>query len=303
MKKLIPKNTRGFTLLEMMIAITILAVLTVLTSTSIRSGVQSRIKFQTIIEQDSQVREALKVIEKDISLAFHHRDTATDMTNEINKELYKPAATPTPAPGQSLPTATPPSQAMPTPKPKDPPKELTAFVGDEKSLYFTSLSNARLQRDEQSSDQAKIGYFLKNCKSIDARGHSTSSNCLWRRVSPTLDDHIDIADANAVESVLIENVIDFKLKYFGPLHDEWQNDWKTTDNDAGKKNNFPYAVEVYLKVQNKNNPKAKAVEMRTIASIHFPNNLEQKNDPTGSATTPGAGSPTPPPTSSPKASP
>jgi prepilin-type N-terminal cleavage/methylation domain-containing protein len=302
MKNLIFRNSKGFTLLEMMIAITILAVLTVLTSTSIRSGVQSRTKFQTIIEQDSQVREALKVIEKDINLAFHHRDLSTDMMNEINKELYKPAVTPTPAPGQPLPTVTPQNFAAPTPKPKDPLKELTAFVGDEKSLYFTSLSNVRLQRDEQSSDQAKIGYFLKNCKSIDSRGHSTSSNCLWRRVSPTLDDHIDIADANVIERVLIENVVEFKLKYFGPLHDEWQNDWKTTDNDAGKKNNFPYAVEVYLKVQNKNNPKAKAVEMRTIASLHFPNNNEQKNDPAAGANTNG-GQPTPAPRTTPKLGP
>ncbi len=239
------------------------------------------------------MREALKLMEKFISLAFHNRDTNTKMLNEINKDLNKPLATPTPVPGIN-PVATPPPVATPTPSPKTPPKELTAFVGDEKSLYFTSLSNVRLQRDEQSSDQAKIGYFLKSCKSIDSHGQTTSSNCLWRRVSPTLDDHIDTADANAVESVLIENVIDFKLKYFGPVHDEWQNDWKTTDSDAGKKDNFPYAVDIYLKVQNKNNPKAKAVEMRSIASIHFPNN-ETKND-QGTAT---GGSPTPSPSPSP----
>jgi len=286
-------SRRGFTLLEMMIAITILAVLTVLTSQSIRSAIQSRIKYQSQIEQDSQIREALKVIEKDVNLAFHHRDIYTTMQNQINQDLYKPATQASPAPGvspQPSPQPAVPVGAAPTPPPKEPPKELTAFVGDDKSLYFTSLSHVRTQRDEQSSDQAKIGYFLKNCKSIDSRGKSASSSCLWRRISPTLDDHIDVADANASESVLIENVTDFKLKYFGPGHDEWQNDWKTTDNDAWKKDSFPYAVEVYLKIQNKSDPKAKAVEMRTIAAIHFPNNVVPKDPnapPTGASPAPG----------------
>ena len=295
------RNLRaGFTLLEMMIAITILAVLTVLTSTSIRSAILSQAKFELQIEQDQQVREALKVMEKDINLAFHHRDTFTTMYNQINQELNKPAGSaPGSTPGNAITQTPPPFGGGPngsipgaTPKPKEVPKELTAFIGAEKSVYFTSLSNVRVQRDEQASDQAKIGYFLKSCKSLDRRGKSTSSECLWRRVSPTLDDHLELPDANARESVIIENVVDFKLKYFGPAHDEWQETWKTTDSDAGMKDNFPFAVEIFLKVHNKNNIKAKPVEMRLIASIHFPNN-EAKKDP--NATPSPAPSVTPPP--------
>jgi prepilin-type N-terminal cleavage/methylation domain-containing protein len=288
------KSSAGFTLLEMMIAMTILAALTVLTSTSIRSAVQSQNKFEAQIEQDSQVREALRVMEKDIGLAFHHRDIYTAMINEINSAANKTGPGVTPTPGNAINQTAPPlfggTNPQATPKPKTAPKELTAFIGDEKTLYFTSLSNVRVQRDEQASDQAKIGYFLKNCKSLDNRGKSSTSNCLWRRVSPTLDDQIELADPNAVESVIIENVVDFKLKYFGPDHDEWQNSWKTTDSDAAMKDHFPYAVEIYIKVQNKNNPKSKVVEMRMIAGIHFPNN-EVKKDPASSPSP----SPTPPP--------
>ncbi len=280
----------GFTLLEMMIAMTILAVLTVLTSTSIRSAIQTQGKFELQLEQDSIVREALKVIEKDISLAFHHRDTYITMYNQVNQDLNKAPGQVGSTPGNAI-TQTPPPQfggvggtPAPTPKPKDIPKELTAFIGDEKSLYFTTLSNFRVQRDEQSSDQAKIGYFLKTCKGLSNRGQPTSSNCLWRRVSPTLDDKVEVADANATESVLIENVVEFKLKYLGPGHEEWQELWKTTDSDASMKNNFPYAVDVFIKVHNKNNPKAKPVEMRIIASLHFPNN-EIKKDPNAAPST------------------
>ncbi len=295
------KSTLGFTLLEMMIAITILAVLTVLTSTSIRSAIQSQAKFELQIEQDSQVREALKVMEKDIGLAFHHRDSYTGMINGINQDLYKGAATPSPTAGSAISQTPPPfggssAPAAPTPKPLNTPKELTAFIGDEKSLYFTSLSNVRVQRDEQASDQAKIGYFLKTCKSLDTRAKSESSNCLWRRVSPTLDDKVDVADPNATETVIIENVVDFKLKYLGPGHDEWQETWKTTDSDASMKDNFPYAVDIYIKVQNKNNPKAKPVELRLIAGLHFPNN-EVKKDPNASPT--GGPTASPPPTAKP----
>ncbi len=283
----------------MMIAMTILAVLTILTSTSIRSAVQTQSKFEAQIEQDTQVREALRVMEKDIGLAFHHRDTYVTMINQINQDMNRPAGAVSPTGGNAI-TQTPPPllggvtapNANPTPKPKAVPTELTAFVGDEKSLYFTSLSNVRVQRDEQASDQAKIGYFLKSCKSLSNRGKSSTSNCLWRRVSPTLDDQIDVADHNATESVIIENVQDFRLKYFGPGHEEWLAAWKTTDSDANMKDNFPYAVEIYIKVQNKNNPKSKPLEMSMIASVHFPNN-EIKKDPNAS---PGSGTtPTPTP--------
>lgn len=288
-------NRSGFTLLEMMIAMTILAILTILTSTSIRSAIQTQNKFESQIEQDSQVREALRVMEKDLGLAFHHRDTYATMINQINQDMNKAPGAPNSQGGNVI-TQTPPLQgavsnnAAPTPKPKAIPKELTAFVGDEKSLYFTSLSNVRVHRDEQASDQAKIGYFLKNCKNLDTRGKSYTSNCLWRRVSPTLDDQIDVSDHSATESVILENVAEFKLKYFGPGHEEWLAAWKTTDSDANMKNNFPYAVQIYVKVQNKNNPKSKPMDMTMIASIHFPNN-EIKKDPNASPT--GGVSPSP----------
>ncbi len=279
-------NRAGFTLLEMMIAMMILAVLTILTSTSIRTAVQMQGKYELQLEEDSQVREALRVMEKDIGLAFHHRDTNITMLNQITADMNNvPGATPTQ--GTAINQAPPPflggvtPAAAATPKPRPTPQELTAFFGDEKSLYLTTLSNVRVQRDEQASDQAKIGYFLKSCKSLDKRGKSTNSNCLWRRISPTLDDKIDSADKNSTESVIIENVTDFKLKYFGPEHEEWLNSWKTTDSDAGMKDNFPYAVEIRIKVQNKNNPKSKPIDMSTIASIHFPNN-EVKKDPNAS---------------------
>lgn len=286
----------------MMIAMTILATLTVLTSTSIRSAIQSQRKFELQIEQDSQVREALKVMEKDLSLAFHHRDTYTTMYNQVNLEVNKAPGAPTGTPGNAI-TQTPPpfggatANPVATPKPKEVPKELTAFIGAEKSVYFTSLSNIRVQRDEQASDQAKIGYFLKTCKSISSSGKSTSSDCLWRRTSPILDDKVEVADASATEAVLIENVTDFKLKYLGPGHEEWQELWKTSDSDAGMKDNFPYAVDVTIKVHNKHNPKAKPVEMRLIASIHFPNN-EIKKDPNASSNQ--SPSPTPSVTPTPK---
>ena len=144
------KSTKaGFTLLEMMIAITILAVLTVLTSTSIRSAIQSQAKFELIIEQDSQIREALRVMEKDIGLAFHHRDTYTGMINQINQDLYKGSTAPSPTAGSAISQTPPPfggstAPAAATPKPKNTPPELTAFIGDEKSIYFTSLSNVRV---------------------------------------------------------------------------------------------------------------------------------------------------------------
>ncbi len=283
---------RGFTLIEIMVAIVILAGLSLLTAQAIRSGVASREKFNREILADSEVRDTLRVMERDINLAFHHRDIFTEMYNQIERDrvalAQKKAGQANPPAGVNPIGANPYAGVQP-PQEKKEPKNLTAFVGDTQSVHFTALTNIRTQRDVQESEQAEVGYFLKSCNSRDGKDRgrqaTKSSQCLYRRLSPLLDDDVT---QGGNEVVLLENVQEFKLRYFGPQRDDWVENWKTGDGgDAISKLNFPCAVEVSLSVHNMDDPKARKVSMMLVAPIRFPNNPPEKKG-EGKNAAPGA---------------
>jgi hypothetical protein len=146
-------------------------------------------------------------------------------------------------------------------------------VGDAKSMYFTTLSNVRTQKDVRESNEAKVGYFLKTCQSrslISAQQKTTPSQCLVRTLSPFLDDDVT---KTGPETVLVENVKEFKLRYLGPGHDDYVEEWKTGKNgDVNSKDNFPYAVEITLAIQDKADPKSKPVASTIVAALRFTNN-------------------------------
>ncbi len=289
-----PRN-HGFSLVEIMVAIVILAGLSLLTAQAIRSGVTSRDKFNREILADSEVRDSLRVMERDINLAFHHRDIFTEMYNQIERDRVAAAQKKS---GQANPQGGPPLGTDPfagiqPAQEKKPPKNLTAFVGDTQSVHFTALTNIRTQRDSQESEQAEVGYYLKGCNSRGGKDRGRqgpkSSQCLYRRLSALLDDDVT---QGGNEVVLLENVQEFKLRYFGPKRDDWVENWKTGEGgDAISKLNFPYAVEVSLSVHNKDDPKAREVSMMLVAPIRFPNNPpEKKSD--GTTAAPGTGTST-----------
>ncbi len=289
----------GFTLIEIMIAMFILAGLSVLTAQAIRSSTLNRDKISREIAADSAVRDVLKVMERDVSVAFHHRDIFTAMLNQIEKDRRDPvrnrpdaSATPGDQPadrsqgerqGLNPPGAQPAAEAF---EEKQPPKQLTAFFGEPEQVHFTALANVRTQLDVQESDQAEVGYFIRDCKTLEPKpgGKKRSSRCLVRRISPVIDEDVT---KGGDETVLLEHITIFKLRYFGPEREDWVEQWKTGENgDRISKENFPYAVEVTLAMHDQEDPKAKKVEMVMVAPLRFPNNPPKKQNNAGDANAP-----------------
>jgi prepilin-type N-terminal cleavage/methylation domain-containing protein len=260
-------NSSGFTLIELMVAMFILAGLSTLTGEAIKNAINSREKYNRQIRDIAQVRDALRVMDHDIELAFHHRDIFTTMMNDIRKKQAGGGAPPPPG------ATPPPTEGQPGGDQKPIPKNLTAFIGEKDSLNFTSLSNTRLYRDVPESEQMEVGYYIRECKSHrPGKGKTAeqSSRCLVRRTNPNIDEDVT---QGGNEVVLIEHVSDFKLRYFGPQRDEWVDVWKTgKDGDAISKENFPYAVEVSISAHDENDPRSKPVSMVLVAPIRFPNN-------------------------------
>ncbi len=269
-----PRSRAGFTLIEVLLSITILATLSALAARSISQAVASKAKLQSQIDDVSKMRDALRLMERDINLAFHHKDDELELLTLLNKKnvpLVKAGTIPTPT------NPPPPREA----ERKDP---STNFMGAEDQMSFVTMNNARMMKDSRQADFMEVGYALKSCHSASGK---QSSNCLWRRSSPVVDDDVT---TGGDEVVLLENVTEFSLKYIGIGKQDWVSSWKSDKGgDAVTKNSFPKAVQISLTVQKPaadNGAPGKKYSMQIVASIHFPNNLEPTNGATNGSPTP-----------------
>lgn len=298
--RLISARQRGFTLLEVVIAITLLAFISVYTAQTIQSAIKNRAKMKKDIAKASAVRDALAVISRDVEKAFHHRPIHAELYNlafeerirraeekeksSTGKDAQKPQTgtgtntNPTPSDTQKQnnsnntnPTGQKVSEQLKAEYKKKDPPQLTQFIGEKETLNFTSLSHIRTRQDSPSSDQAEIGYFVRDCR--PRLNKEKKSKCLWRRVSPILDDKVE---EGGEETVLLEDVDRFELRYLGPgREEEWVDNWKTDQRgDAITQNKFPYAVEITLGIRDRSVDKDKAYTVTSVASLRHPNNFE-----------------------------
>lgn len=280
-------HTRGFTLIEVIIAMMIMAFLSLFTVEAIQRALKSRTKIQADIDKTSTVRDALRVMERDINMAFNYRDPAIEVFNQAQKARKKVSGQTLNATGTGgLVSSLPPATGTDPEKFKEKVEKIsTQFIGDAESINFTSLSNVRLSEDAPTSSQAEVGYKIKSCRRRTTQ--EQSSKCLWRRVSPYF--HEDIT-RDGTETVLLENVQEFKLRYLGPGKDaEWKDAWSSSPSggDDTTKGNFPYAVEITLEVKDTGaKTKDKTLRMTTVAAIRNPNNPKPKTAESADGTTP-----------------
>ncbi len=244
-----PLSRLGFTLLELILAIAIFAVLSAFVANAIQNGIRSKGRIQRQIDEVSRMRDALKLMEKDINLAFHHLDWEKELDDMIKKQTM--------IPGQPPPT---PNTEIIRQDPS------THFVGDETSINFVTMNNARFQTDKKMADFVEVGYFLKTCQSVDGK---SNSQCLWRRQSGPVD--LDVTKGGD-ELVLLENVTELKFRYLGAGKQDWVSDWNSTNqsNDDLERGHFPLAVEISMDVQQ--GEKGRKHSMQIVANVRFPNN-------------------------------
>lgn len=274
----------GFTMLELLIALTILATLTVFSSTTIQQAIRSKAKIQEQIDEMSQVRDALRIIEKDVNLAFHYLDLEAEMFEAVKKSSQATTSSSggatgaAGAPGQPAP---PPPAGPPNPglsslqrmeanlKSPNRASPVTQFLGTENELSFITMNTGRVQEDEVMADFVKVGYLISPCKKPGKEGQST--DCLLRRLSPVAEGDVTKGGEN---TVLLENVSEFKLQYIGKGLQDWVSSWNSKEGDGATKNNFPTAVKISITVRPDQNNKdsKKKISMQIVAPIRFANN-------------------------------
>ncbi|MNJ98554.1 Pseudopilin GspJ [compost metagenome] len=277
------KSQKGFTLIEVMITIMILGTLTVLTAQAIQAAIKNKIKIQDQIDDVSRMRDAVRLMERDINLAYHYRDVEKEIQQLIKKSGQPQTQTPVQPPGQpggfnpgpgfgGPPRTQDQDQEEQREVPRQDPQ--THFVGNAESMNFVTLNNARTVRNSVQADFVEIGYTLRECRSL-TEGQGTSK-CIWRRSTPFVD--LDVTKGGD-EVVLLENVSEFKMRYIGKGKQDWVTDWRTDEaGDGATKGKFPQAVEISLTVEKEKDKKKKKFSMQVVVPIHFPNNPEESTN-------------------------
>lgn len=248
----------------------------------IQNGLRAKVKIHDKVEQMSMVRDALRVMARDINLAYHFRDIESEYKQQVQKNAQSALGPQgTPQPGQPPPTTPPPNPATtanqqsaianaintwtrPDPDRKDP---TTQFVGSSDELHFITMNSSRLTEDVPQADFVKVSYYLGSCKKPGST--DTSGKCLLRSSDPLVEGDVT---KHGPATILVENITELKLRYIGPNKEDWVSDWNSQAGDGGTKDNFPDAVEISLTMEKKEGQKKNKVSMQIIAPVRYANN-------------------------------
>tara|TARA_B110001454_G_scaffold219199_1_gene251718 strand:+ start:20290 stop:21249 length:960 start_codon:yes stop_codon:yes gene_type:complete len=295
----------GFTLIEVLIAVAIMSTLGLLAAQTIKQAITQKKIIQEMVNDTSRLRDGVKIFEKDVQLAYHHRDWEKEI-KEIAKKNKKATTAGGPAggpAGSGIPGAAQlaqqpqqlfdsngnviAEQETPAEAPRKDPT--THFIGKEHEISFVTMNTGRIMKDMPQADFVEVGYALKDCTTF---AEKKATKCIFRRVSPWVDEDVT---KGGEEYLLIENITEFNLRYLGRGKQDWNKDWRTdSGGDGATKGNFPWLVEISITYQKDPEKEgSKKHSMQLVIPIHFPNNKEESGSGDSSTTsgTPAATTP------------
>jgi len=207
-------QSRGFTLIEVLVSIAILAFIMVLVWSSTGQSLDAKERFERRDAIYHEGRVAIRKITDDLNMAFLIRMPAARSAAAV--------------------TGVPAVMEIATR-----PRPVAFFIGEDNGerdeLKFTSLSNLRLFKNAKTSDQTKIEYRM-----IPDAEDPNKFN-LVRTYSPWLDEREDV---EGTSYVLAKNVREFNVEYFDQRKNEWVRSWNSTLIDW--RDQLPKAVKVVL---------------------------------------------------------
>jgi prepilin-type N-terminal cleavage/methylation domain-containing protein len=240
------KSDQGFTLIEVMLALTIVASITVIVWGSIAVSFESRQYMMNSFDQHQQVRLAVDRMSREFSMAFvaAHGNKKDHIPTDV--ENLNISGTVVSEPEEGLPEID--GEDEVDPQGSGDVLIETAFVGKRDEVHFTSLAYVRTKRNEKTSDQCEIAYFVRNARRRSGDGRLRKE--LVRREDSTLDD--DVEDGGVIYT-LIDNVESVKFEFWqdGSEGDEegggkWVKDWDSRNFD--QKGMLPSRVRISIEV-------------------------------------------------------
>ncbi|MEI6092994.1 MAG: type II secretion system protein GspJ [bacterium] len=250
------KRASGMTLIEVIIALAIFAIISVFTVTSTNIGMSIKKKISGENDYYHSLRTVLRYLDRDISLAFHaYADTPLGYKNRTTAAKTNPL----------LSVYTPSS----------------FFKGTRDKLFFTSTSHRRMYSDTNETETCKISYY------IEQDGEDSSIENLVKRESTFIDDKIEESGAKYIIASGVESI---SFRYFSPkgVSDDgtWSEVWDSTTGDTI--NTFPMAVEVTIVMSDPAGNKEKKIKITEKIKLFNPNNIESTTTTTKTTTTTAA---------------
>lgn len=222
------RRAQGFTLVEVMIAVAILASLTALMWVSIANMYASRDLLEMRAERFQKVRVTMDRISDDFAAAYI---AGPDFAGE---EI----------PGEPIVEDNDEQSFI-----EDPIQ--FGFIARESEANFTTFSHVRTQPGEKASRHAEVGYFIRTVRDDET---NKLVKKLMRRQDVTPDDRLE---RGGKILTLLDEIEDIKFMYWdagqvkvGDLEEvaegRWVDDWDTTRRDQAAR--LPTRIKIRLEL-------------------------------------------------------
>lgn len=199
----------GFTLIEVLISIALLAVISLLLWQAMGTSASSKERFEKRNEAYRGATLALNRISRDLQVAVLHSTPDLLGVSASGEQRTK-----------------------------------SVFIGknngDQDVIIFNSLSHIRYVKDVKECELAEISYFLEP----DQDGETPAMMSLKKRESSPPDTDPEEGGATMT---LLDGVKDLNFRYYNPEKTEFDDQWDSTSLDYVNK--LPRAVEVTLTIR------------------------------------------------------
>lgn len=188
------KGHKGFTLIEVMVGVAIIAIISLLLWQSSSVMINAKMRYEVQDERFHEVLLALTRMTDDLSMAFLYQ--SEDHLGGGGIE----------------------------------PQRIIQFLGkdngDQDEIHFASMSHVRYMKDSKECEQTEISYFLK--KSEEKEGGVFS---LIKRIQSPPDRD---PKKGGTEYLVLEDVLALKLQFYNENKQEWKREWDSSSVDFNK---------------------------------------------------------------------
>lgn len=200
---------KGFTLIEIMIAIAILAIISLLLWQSSAVSMNAKERYEAEDVRFQEVLLALSRMADDISMAYLFQSKA-HLGNTGIGELAQEV------------------------------QFIGTDSGERDEIHFVSLSHMRYLKNTKESDQEEVSYFLR--REEGEEGEKGRWDLVRRMQSPPDRE----PEKGGRDYVILQDVQKLEFQFFDEKRGEWQREWDSSRIESNRQ--LPKAVEITLTI-------------------------------------------------------
>ena len=239
-------NKKGFTLIEVLIAIVCLSMITIATANKWSSTIKLRGRLLKEGDFYNGIRLSISIMERDISQLFTPLASCSLMgcVNYIEEDNYMRGLGDF-LRGDERITSDYWGEVV-----NEYGIRLSRFIGSKDNISFISSSNARVYRDSYESLFSKVSYSLEDNKDKDALDDFSGNHILVKKENKN-PFSIEDKEEDFNSYYLLRGINSFEFSYYNKRQDKWVDKWDSFHRDS----RHIYPDIIRLDVQIKQSPR------------------------------------------------